>query len=70
MINIQIKLTEFSELITRYTADFVRCGWLVVIDRESLNHRGDNAFYEGDEIKTPVRSKLSQRSWSFSRSAR
>jgi hypothetical protein len=29
MTNVQIKLTEFSDLITRYTADFVGRGWLV-----------------------------------------
>ena len=28
MPNIQIKLTEFFELITRYTADFVGREWL------------------------------------------
>ena len=29
MPNMQIKLTEFSDLITRYTADFVGREWLV-----------------------------------------
>ena len=29
MPNIQVKLTEFSDLITRYTADFVGREWLV-----------------------------------------
>lgn len=29
MTNIHVKLTEFSDLITRYTADFVGREWLV-----------------------------------------
>jgi hypothetical protein len=29
MTDIQVKLTEFSDLITRYTADFVGREWLV-----------------------------------------
>jgi hypothetical protein len=39
MTSVQIKLTEFSDLITRYTADFVGRKWLVkqVNRRDSLD---------------------------------
>jgi hypothetical protein len=37
MANISVQLTEFSDLITRYTADFVGRGWLVRQVNELLN---------------------------------
>jgi hypothetical protein len=39
MSNIQIKLTEFSDLITRYTADFVGREWLVKQVTDLLDDR-------------------------------